>query len=251
MYRLTTDSFGHIYENVTVEIGKNQVLRIDKESGSADRVSANLEVTARIIPLASTWEVSLPNNFTINEIGDYSIDLLWSDSLGHPGSCSLLREFSTICKSGYIRQGKGCVKLNKEEDVNIGLAIGAVLSSVMLLLLILLVIIQRDRAVILRCKQRVWRFEKLRISPSMFEYSKKEFPLATIVSGSNTLIEDDDRLRQYIQEKVTWYTKTCERTHARTYARTHARTHACTPHNVMHCTNLLNHITDLLCDSSG
>ena len=151
MSQLTTASFDRIYENSTVWIGKSEVLRIDK-------VTADLAVAARIIPLASTLEVSLPNNFTVNEIGDYSVDLLWSDSLGHPRSCSLLREFSTNCKSGYIQQGKRCVKLcdadyiprgkeceeaaNTEAGVNmqviLGVGIGIVLALCAALLLFLI-----------------------------------------------------------------------------------------------------------------
>ena len=145
MSQLTTDSFDPINESSTVGIGRSEVLRID-------RVSANLKVRARLIPLASTREVALPNTFAIGEVGDYSVNLLWTDSLGNPNSCTLLQQFSISCKSGYILQGKRCVTLcgsdyiprgkECEEGANmrviLGVGIGIVLALCSCLLLFLI-----------------------------------------------------------------------------------------------------------------
>ena len=106
------------------------------------------------------------------------------------------------------------------ETSSIGNLLGALLGGMALLLLTVFVGFQRERVVILRCKQRVWRFVVLKASSNVIEDSRHEIPLATIVSDSRTFMQDDDYLRHYIQEKITWCPHTCQRLLAQTQCNT-------------------------------
>ena len=129
------------------------------------------------------------------------------------------------------------------ETSSIGNLLGALLGGMALLLLTVFVVLQRERVVILRCKQRVCRFVVLKASPNAIEDSRHEIPLATIVSDSRTFIQDDDYLRHYIQEKITWYPHTCQCLHAQSLNSTHCSilylraTHLIALRCTSHCTH--------------
>ena len=84
--------------------------------------------------------------------------------------------------------------------------LGVSIGAVALLLLILLAVLQRKRAVTLRCKQQVLRFSRLLMHQVPIDFGSHEIPMALIAHESTTFLQDmdEDLLRDYIQEKITW-----------------------------------------------
>ena len=96
-----------VEENAEVGMAKSEVLQIDKLQDMPKN-----GVQARLTPLKSTTEAELPAEFSISEVGGYSVDMLWTDVHGTHQSCTLLQRFNMTCdsKEGYFQQGPICVK---------------------------------------------------------------------------------------------------------------------------------------------
>ena len=87
----------------------------------------------------------------------------------------------------------------------------SVCSVGVLLLLAILAYWQRQKALVVLYKRRVLRFDTLRTQSSLITDNRHAVPLAIVTDGS--YLCNENVLREYIQEKITWYTYECTRTH--------------------------------------
>ena len=106
--------------------------------------------------------------------------------------------------------------------------LAVVLGSVgALLLLALLAFLQRNHALMLRCKQRVLGFNAL---TCCVQGDESEVAVVRVPDG---MASDPILPRDYIQQTITWY---AHGAHASAHARTRARTHECANAHMRTCT---------------